>query len=68
MIHDDMKFLQQLHRETMEAMQKDLREKKVVCFLTVGTWKKIFVTMGLLFGAAVLVWYLHWTGIHWHRE
>lgn len=68
MIHDDIKYLQQLHRETMEAMQKNIRAEREVFFLTVRTWKTIIVAVTLFACAVVLAWGLHWSGVHWHKE
>jgi len=65
---EDLKFIRQLHQETMQAMQKQIRDEHEVFFLPVGVWKQIFVTLALVAVAVVLVECLRWTGIHWHKS
>ena len=60
----DLKFICQLHQETMQAMEKQIRDEREVFFLAVGMWKQIFVTLALVAVAIVLVECLRWTGTH----
>lgn len=61
---EDLKFICQLHQETMQAMEKQIRDEREVFFLAVGMWKQIFVTLALVTVAIVLVECLRWSSTH----
>ncbi len=61
---EDLKLICQLHQETMQAMEKQIRDEREVFFLQVGVWKQIFVTLALVAVAIVTVECLRWTGTH----
>lgn len=65
---EDLKLIRQLHQETMQAMQKQIRDEREVFFLPVGVWKKIFISLALVALAIVLVECLRWSGAHWHSR
>ncbi len=61
---EDLKFICQLYQETMQAMEKQIRDEREVFFLAVGMWKQIFVTLVFVAVTIVLVECLRWSSTH----